>query len=80
VEANFTTPPAVLYPGLAGEGNIIVAEKDSALTIPKSYLMDGHLVRTENGIREVTTGLQDLEIIEIRSGLQADTYILRPEE
>lgn len=80
VEAIFKDPPEVLYPGLAGEGNIVVAEKDSVLTIPKAYLIDGHQVRTENGLLEVNPGLQNLERIEIRSGLDATTYIFKPEE
>lgn len=80
VEAVFDKAPNVLYPGLAGEANIIVAQKDSALTIPKSFLIAGNKVRTSDGFVEVTTGLQDLERVEILTGLTADTEILEPEE
>lgn len=80
VEAVFSKPPEVLYPGLAGEGNIVVEEKEDILTIPKSYLIEGNKVRTEEGIVEVEIGIQNLDRLEVLSGLDEDTHILRPEE
>ncbi len=80
VEAVFDVPPRILYPGLAGEGNIIIAQKDSVLTIPKEYLIDGNKVRTENGEVPVTIGLQSLDKVEILSGLDPETFIYKPEE
>lgn len=80
VEATFSNPPEVLYPGLAGEGNIIIAEKEDALTIPKAYLIGENEVQTSEGVITVTTGLQNLEAIEILSGLDADTPIFKPTE
>lgn len=80
IEAIFSEPPEVLYPGLAGEGNIIISQKENAITIPKEYLIDDNKVLTEEGIIEIVTGIQDLERIEVRSGLDAETYILKPEE
>lgn len=80
VEAVFKDPPETLYPGLAGEGNVVVHEKDDVLTIPKTYIMDGNKVRTENGTVEITLGLQNMERAEVLTGLAADTYILKPEE
>lgn len=79
IEAIFTEPPEILYPGLAGEGNIIISQKENAITIPKEYLIDENKVLTEDGIIEIVTGIQDLERIEVRSGLDAETYILKPE-
>lgn len=78
VEAIFNSPPKVLYPGLSGEGNIIIAIKKQAITIPKDYLFDGNKVQTTNGIIEVKTGLQDLERVEIREGIDENTPILKP--
>jgi len=49
VEAIFKNPPEKLFPGLAGEGNIIVAQKEDVLTIPKAYLINGNQVQTEDG-------------------------------
>jgi len=80
VEALFLDPPARLYPGLAGEGNIIVGDKEQALTIPRSYLVNGNRVRTEDGLVQIAVGLGNLEFVEIVSGLTEETAILRPEE
>ena len=79
IEAVFLAPPEVLYPGLAGEANIIIAEKLEALVIPKSYLMAGNQVLTEDGPIAVTLGLQSLDQVEITSGLNKETHILKPE-
>ena len=78
IEAVFKNPPNVLYPGLSGEANIIISKKDSALTIPKAYLIDGSMVKTEEGLIAVGTGLQNLEFIEITSGISEDTFIYKP--
>ena len=79
VEALFLSPPDQLYPGLAGEGKIIVGAKDEALTIPRSYLIDGNRVRTEDGLVRVETGIGNLEYIEILEGISEETDILKPE-
>ncbi|WP_242093550.1 efflux RND transporter periplasmic adaptor subunit [Aestuariivivens sediminicola] len=79
IEAVFKNPPNVLYPGLSGEANIIISKKDSALTIPKAYLIDGSMVKTEEGLIAVGTGLQNLEFIEITSGISEDTFIYKPQ-
>ncbi len=80
VEAVFVDPPKVLYPGLSGEANIIIRKKDSALTIPKAYVIDGDKVKTDNGLSTITTGLQNLEYVEVLSGITKDTYIYNPEQ
>lgn len=80
VEALFENPPDILYPGLAGEGNIVIAEKDKVLTLPKSYLVNGNQVRTKDGLLPVKIGLQSLDQVEILEGIEADTHILKPEQ
>lgn len=79
VEALFDDPPDVLYPGLSGEANIIISTKDKALTIPKEYLIDANRVKTDNGIISIIIGLQNLEFVEVLSGITEDTYIYLPE-
>ncbi|MEQ9581715.1 MAG: efflux transporter periplasmic adaptor subunit, partial [Arenibacter sp.] len=69
-----------LYPGLAGEGNIIISEKENVLTIPKEFLLEGNKVKTQDGLVEVVTGLQNLERVEIINGIIETTEILKPEE
>tara|TARA_R110002050_G_scaffold286468_3_gene436950 strand:- start:32420 stop:33502 length:1083 start_codon:yes stop_codon:yes gene_type:complete len=80
VEAVFKNPPKKLYPGLAGEGNIIISEKENTLVIEKEYLMDGNQVRTENGLVKVSIGLQNLDQVEILDGIDDKTEILKPKE
>lgn len=79
VEAFFDKAPEKLYPGLSGEANIIIATKENSLTIPKEYLIGNNKLKTENGIITITTGLQNLESIEILDGITKDTYIYKPE-
>ncbi|MGB5556158.1 MAG: efflux RND transporter periplasmic adaptor subunit [Flavobacteriaceae bacterium] len=80
VEAVFKNPPEQLYPGLAGEGNIIVAQKEDALVIPKTYLIDGTKVETEDGLVQVKIGLQNLDRVEILEGIDENTSLLKPKE
>ena len=79
VEAIFENPPEVLYPGLSGEANIVIARRNKVLTIPKSYIIDGDKVKTDDGLVTITTGLQNMELIEVLSGITKDTYIYNPE-
>ena len=79
IEAVFNKAPNTLYPGLSGEANIIIAKKDNVLTIPKTYLIDNDKVKTDEGIIRIGTGLQNLELIEVRSGITKNTYIYKPE-
>ncbi|WP_262420273.1 efflux RND transporter periplasmic adaptor subunit [Flagellimonas meishanensis] len=80
VEALFDNAPSTLYPGLSGEGNIIIAKKNEALTIPKEYLIDGSKVLTENGEVQVSIGLQNLDRVEILEGIDKNTVLLKPRE
>ncbi len=80
VEAIFMHPPKKLYPGLAGEGNIVIAEKENVLTIPSEFLIDGNQVQTEEGLVPVSIGLKNLERVEILGGIDDKTKILKPEE
>lgn len=79
VEAVFEEPPKTLYPGLAGEGNIIISEKENTLTIPKEYLVNGDQVITADGPIAVTIGLQSLDRVEILNGIHEQTRLLKPE-
>jgi RND family efflux transporter MFP subunit len=78
LEARFTLPPPVLYAGLAGEANIVLAKKDMALSIPVEYLMEGSKVMTENGEVKVDVGMRNLERVEITAGIDTSTSILKP--
>ena len=80
VEALFKDPPSTLYPGLSGEGNIVISKKEQTLTIPKEYLIDASKVLTDDGEIEVTLGLQNLDRVEILNGIDENTAIYKPEQ
>ncbi len=80
VEALFESPPPVLYPGLAGEANIVIAHKKEALIIPREFIINQHYVRTENGLEAIEVGLQNIDSAEIRSGISKDTWIYKPKD
>lgn len=80
VEAHFEKSPKTLYPGLSGEANIVVNTKENALTIPREYLVDGSKVQTKDGLIDVVIGLQNIESIEIISGIDSDTWIYKPKQ
>ena len=80
VEAVFNNPPKVLYPGLAGEANIIINEKEDVLTIPINYLIESNKVKTKNGIIFIKTGLRNMEFVEVIYGLTEETIIYKPDE
>lgn len=80
VTSRFKNPPKTLYPGLSGEGNIITAFKENVLTIPRDYLIEGNKVNTSTGLISVTVGLQNLERVEILSGISESTELIKPAE
>ncbi|TBW26777.1 efflux RND transporter periplasmic adaptor subunit [Gramella sp. KN1008] len=78
VEARFRNTPPILYPGLSGEANIFIGRKKNVLSIPRNYLVGDSSVRTEDGLIHVTTGMQNMEMVEITSGISKDTWIYKP--
>ncbi|MCA6078477.1 HlyD family efflux transporter periplasmic adaptor subunit [Fulvivirga sp. 1062] len=80
VEAQFEKDaPAVLYAGLSGEANIVIDQKEAALTIPLDYLSENSTVLTDSGEIPVTTGLRSLDRVEILEGINSETLIYKPE-
>lgn len=80
VEALFDNSPIKLYPGLSGEANIIIATKKNVLTIPKDYIINENMVKTDDELVELVTGLQNMEFVEVISGITEETYISKPKE
>jgi len=79
IEAGFVKQPASLFPNLSCEANIVIREKEKALTIPRAYLLEGDFVLLANKEkRKVTTGLKDYKLVEIISGLNVNETILKP--
>jgi len=79
VEAEFSNPPIRLYPNLTLEANIVITEKKNALTIPTNFLLNDSTVLLDDGTtKAVKIGLQDYNISEIISGIDANTKIRMP--
>lgn len=79
VEAIFVDGPPKLYPNITFEANILVQSKEKALLIPRNYLVNDSLVFTENGEQVlVQTGIKDLQMVEILSGLNEGDVIVKP--
>ena len=79
VEADFTVGPPKVYPNITFEANILVQRKEKALLIPRNYLINDSTVVKENGEQVlVQTGLKDLQMVEILSGLNEADVIVKP--
>lgn len=78
VEGIFVNPPEVLYSGLRGEANIVIAQKENAISIPLDYLYNEDQVITKEETLKVTLGLKSLERVEIVAGLDSNTFIIKP--
>lgn len=80
VEAVFDTQPKVLYPGLSGEANIVIAKRDHVLTIPLDYLIDDDKVKTADGLVSIKTGMRNMEYVEILSGITETTLLYKTDK
>lgn len=79
IEAVFTKQPSVLLPNLTAEANILISQKEKAITIPRNYLVDETYVVLESGEkRKITTGLKDYQRVEVLTGLNAQEIIKKP--
>jgi multidrug efflux pump subunit AcrA (membrane-fusion protein) len=79
VEAVFIKQPATLYPNLTCEANIVIQQKEKAITIPRSYLLAGDSVWIEkNKKQKVIVGLKDYQKVEIISGITVNDFIYKP--
>lgn len=79
VEATPEDTDVTLLPGMTVEANIIIQKKDSALVLPKKYVLPGDSVIMDNGEkRKIITGLRNADYVEILQGLNtSDKVILK---
>lgn len=78
VESYFLQKPPKLYHGLSGEANIISDVRKQALIIPAEYLMTGNQILTAEGERSVKVGVRNMDYVEIRSGVDTATVVIKP--
>lgn len=69
-----------LFSGLALEANIIIAEKEKAIVIPKNLLLPGDsvLIETEDGKQKVKVqpGIETLDEVEIIKGIDSTNRLI----
>jgi HlyD family secretion protein len=79
VEAEFINAPAILYPNVSFEANIVFHSKDKALLIPRNYLLNDSLVIKSNGDTVgVKIGLKDYQKVEVISGISSEDELVKP--
>jgi HlyD family secretion protein len=79
VQARFIERPPTLYPNLTAEASIVLQKKETALTIPASYVVDGAFVLTGPEERTaVKLGIRDMERVEVLEGIEATTVLYKP--
>ncbi len=79
VKARFEKQPGQLYPNLTCEANIVILQKENAVTIPRSYLLPGDSVLLKNGKKKkVTVGLKDYQKAEILNGVTTSDQLYKP--
>lgn len=70
---------AKVYAGSTIEANIIYKVVKGALVVPKIFLKsDSVLIKGNKTLTKITTGVQDVEFIQIVSGLSASDEIIKP--
>jgi RND family efflux transporter MFP subunit len=73
-------PPALLLPGMTGEMNIIIGERQNTLTIPSRAIRHGNTVLAvvKGRVKQITvkTGFHTMERTEILDGLQEGEQVI----
>lgn len=69
-----------IYSGMSLEANIIIAEKKNILVVPREYFVDKNKLRINDKqeLVSVEKGIEDLEYVEIISGVDESTEIIKP--
>jgi HlyD family secretion protein len=69
-----------VFSGMSVEANIIIQTKKNTLVIPREFLLDGKNVlrKSEGDTITIQKGAEDLEFVEIVSGIDEKTEIIKP--
>lgn len=79
VKASLAPDNLPLFSGMSVEANIVITEKKNALVVPAEYVnADGTVVLKKGKKRvPVRTGIKDVQYVEILSGLDTQTEIIK---
>jgi HlyD family secretion protein len=79
-KAFLTADSIQFYSGMSAEANIIISKKQNALVIPAEYLGNDNMVLKKDKTKQkVQTGARDIEYVEILSGIDENTELIKPE-
>lgn len=82
IDAEFTEMPPIGMAALTVEGNIIIRSTKNALTIPRTFLKGRDSLLMESGSEiksiKVKVGAQNYDYVEILSGIDKSTVIVKP--
>ena len=69
-----------VFSGMSLEANIIISEKKQALVIPREFITSNNKVKLKSGgeLVEIKKGIEDLQFVEILSGIDENTVIVKP--
>jgi HlyD family secretion protein len=69
-----------VYSGMSVEGNIVITEKKNTLVIPREYIFENNKVKVKGKDEpvQITTGIRDLERVEVLSGIDENTELVLP--
>jgi multidrug efflux pump subunit AcrA (membrane-fusion protein) len=80
VEAEFVSIPFKLFPNISFEANIVINTKKNVILIPREYLIhDSIVVLSKGDSLVIKTGLKDYKKVEVLSGIDLNTEILKPD-
>lgn len=79
IQSDFVDKPKRLLYGLSGEANIIIDKRKRALTIPTEYLKSDNTILTKEGEINIKTGMKNMKFVEILSGIDTSTILIKPE-
>lgn len=75
VEGEFETKPSILYPGLSGEANIVIASFEDVITLPNEYISDHNEINTDDGMVKVKIGSKNMEYSQILSDIDTSLKV-----
>lgn len=80
VEGIFAEEPAVLYPNLTLEANIIIQTKENTLTVPRAFIVnDQFVINSNEDTVAVRLGIKDYQKAEILEGIDEKTELIKPQ-
>ncbi|MCH6255516.1 efflux RND transporter periplasmic adaptor subunit [Puniceicoccaceae bacterium K14] len=79
VHVDLSVEDNLLFPGLTGEANIVVDQRENALVLPATAVRGSYVFTVKDGIVEVVEvkkGYENMVSVEILSGVEEGTHVI----